>query len=434
MANEALLKALGTSGSGFDSVLGQVMQTTQNMQKSLMMKQQAAMKLDQQKQLVDYRTNAQLEANKELYGLKQQRTQAETARQTQEELYEKLNEEIDNADNAFKEFNREFGKVSYYGLMNPTFKAGFNQEQGRFTTQTYLNGKAVGTAEYEQRLNNASQTAQKIDDALDALAKGELATQAPEGAGDGIYLTANNVESYVEQLRDNPELADRFVNDSDKIRIARVTEDIEAEGEGDGSRGGGSGKSPLAEHIYQLNNMFGFDPVKSYNAVGDLSWMPTGTTEGKVTIDLNQGVGKTKEKIQEFFNQFGVDISTLPVGSETWDKVKNGDRSGLGGELDDYSKRIKWLRENDDVSRSNVDELFMLYEWMDQVPRIYAREEGQDPTAKLPPPEHMGINLNKTPDQNDSFLFYDMRERPSSSAESALMNQQATQKGRELRN
>ena len=316
MPNQALSEALSNSASGFNSALQSIMQTTQNLQKAQYAKQQMAAKLEQQKNLIDYRTDAQIRAKQEVY---------ETVEKPQAvaEKTKAITESFQNAVKKSSELRKKElfeNPASEYKLLNNIDFQPDEMPDGTFSPQPFMISEEGDLQQLSQReFDYMQEQAKEV-----ALVLQDIESRAEDlDEVDGYYDSEGNLQVGSNNYKDIIRSVQREGFDGNTAKALLAA---------DYSRSLSVKTSPKSETQKTWLNSAGFEfarLAKSMNA--EQTPIINITNDEGVVVDdrffredirkslkLNLALPYTENKkwIEDFTSNFEVDMSKIPLGNE----------------------------------------------------------------------------------------------------------------------
>lgn len=427
---ESFSRNISSSGSGFDAKLQALVGIGQAVKQSQVAKQRMQDQFQQQKDLIQFRSDTQLNKQLEYYDrvtrpqqeaqAKQQalQNQSATINESREAAMERKNEMLD-------EFYDNFDKVNEYGLYKPYFRVQQDKETGLYEPKIFVNDGEGGVQEVDEQqyrynvetLQNEAEWFSKLEEGLE---KGWFPEELPEGEGTRTVagqtverLTRQSASDIVRTARRNPEMAARFIADKSRYEIPSPMESEMEEGEGGLQGRNESGIFNSAIPYTNINEITDQNGFVEFNFVdqptGWNAWNPF-AGEGEVQnkqINLGQGqtISGATQQVQEIANDmYGIDLSKVNqiADENVRSQILRGNTEGLSGDEEDLADKIADLK-SDEQNSKYLDRLFKIYFGLPQIEKEW-RQRFSPPSLAGKDRRELYLNFGRNQGFSDIFV------------------------------
>ena len=390
MPNESLARAFETSAQGFQSKLSAVMGTVQNIQQTQMTKQQMRDKLEQQKGLIEFRSDIEFEKQKriqeEISGPAQQQAAQQSALEAQQESFNSAQEEArtwrGNFLDSKKNPAREFGFLD-----NVDFQP-VDRGDGTFVTMPVQFGEdgmePMDWGTYQREQADANQAAELLMNIRNQGA--ELAeVDSTQGEDGGINIGSNNYAQILNDVRREgyrgPTMQ-RLMAANQQERL-NVQTPVESRVEASRLNAFGSEMQRLAQRIgvdtsedQTIINIASDVPEQRGMIRSGLDWA-TGREAGthELSINMMNDYTRNAREIERFADNFGVDIKEIPKdntegGRAIRNAIMRGDSEAL--ESNGYDRYVSTAEGVKDLKELLGEDRFnFMMKYYAEVPANY---------------------------------------------------------------
>lgn len=376
-----LARAYQQTGSAYDQKAAQYANFFQSIKNTEVAKQQMQEEMDRQMELVEFKSDVQLDRQKEYFQeVTKPQQQQEAARQQLQQQMEQVQEQFKNAQESVRDLQdqqAEKNNLSKYNLGMFRYRVEPQLEGEQlvgaqpsiyFQPSEEANPQQVDYGTYRNEL-------EQLDDFgrfLSTLEDAELGESGVEEKG-GVeheYVGRGQKDQYIQQVKTNPEF--RW-QEYQKFKQGRLHPAEKQSADKSAS----SGKAPASKAystIGSLREALGGGTSKEFRFSQDVSWLPfAGETAGAKEIDFTSSVRGVKKQINDFFTQI-----VLPKGSsfdlgKLTRKQRNaiiaGDTSGefLDTVPDDMYNTVEDLASLTGTQKQTVEELVKYYNVYDEL-------------------------------------------------------------------
>lgn len=397
--------AVQVSGSGFDAKLNQLVGIGQAIKASQTARQQMQEQLRQQKELIQFRADTQLESQIDYYDrvtrpANEAEARAKAEQQREKARMQSLDAARERKNELIDEFNNDFGALREYNIFTPRFEIQQDEETGMYQTTVLAptqdgNVTQLDYQSYRSMAERMNDQAKWFEDVREGLQKGWFPETYPEGQKQQTIgqegrvverMTRSEAETVLETARKNPELAlsmrERFVEPA-----PFEAEDMEGSGSG-GARKDTRGATSFIASVNEFANENG---VVEFNyvpepSIGKGRWWGEAPERRSTTVNFNglQSVGQIRQTLSDTAQEvFELDLQQISrLDDQTRQQILAGDDEGLKGDEKDIARRVKTLRE--EGAEKEIDKLFILYYGLPSAINVWRERFGDIKIATMP--------------------------------------------------
>jgi hypothetical protein len=364
MPEQSFAQSIAISGSGFDQKLQGLMSVGQAIAQGQMMKTQMAQQLDQQKQLIDYRTDAQVRGQMEI----QAAQQPERQRQAFLEAYKDAEDQVKS---LVDDYSKRYIDVTTNGLGNARFFVDVNQATGMPEAKIYMPhlDQEVDYQTYIETMDSNLGMAKLYQDLRDGVTQGWFPQTSDSVTGEiveGQRVQAtdeiargvlSNIESTTDPITRRAYLEDWVERYQYPSKLGVVTDEATLPT---------PSRDTTAVHAARIVNMMSPDGRVTVRHVPEKKGLFGRKTsdESVRTIDVKnldvQGIYSEVETISEELYGFNIkDIGS--DGPEVMQAVLAGEAGAVPrGKFRDLAKKMEDLKD-DEIAKENFLKLYSFY-------------------------------------------------------------------------
>lgn len=428
MANgQQLQKSLQASGRGFDSMLESVMGAFSSIKQSQVEKQRIQEELESQKDLIQFRSDVQLEQQKKVFEeIKKPQLEAERQQQLLEERREAFKDAQQTTLKLANKFSEsQFRNVSKYNLLDPEFDIEpIQNEDGvveGYRPSVKIFGQEVSQPDFVETLRKRAEFGGFISSLEESAEDGGLSqsvSKQGEIAGETFRFStigSDNIGDVVTQIKQDPQFRETMFeiwNRSGESSLVSKKEPEET---------GKDRKTPVTDLIPFIGKMR--DQIKTGHktySFGEEGWWTDQDTT--FTIDFRGSVAGVQNQInralKETFFREDEEFDLSSLGNEARKAILSGDVGSIEENLE--GKKQEWavrLAEKTGGIKKQIDELVKFYNFYDYAyTEGYKVSQGTGGEGPLRSPSEVGIDLRNVPSDLSNIqqfrnIFFDVDEQ-----------------------
>jgi phage gp36-like protein len=288
------------SRQGFQTKLNAIGGIFEAVRGAQIAKQQMSQQLDAQKELIDYKTDAQFNLQKQVYEeIQKPQLEARAQAQQQEQIQKALADADKTANQRLERWTGEFSNVRRYNLLGQiNFRPRFDAETGQVSSVVYRDGEEVSYENYIDFANQAKRFGSWLSELESQV--DQLPEAPPVIDDEGTFvIDRKNAHDVLNMVKTNPQQAQQMWQLFESGKLKRADSYIDQPRNVDDSV---YGIVPLAS---QLNTLFGGSSTKTFAIDKRWGFNLLGK-EHVVELDIdNESIGSITHKIESFFDGLG---------------------------------------------------------------------------------------------------------------------------------
>ena len=310
-----LQDALDRTGGAFDNKLQQLTGIAQSVKAAQVRKQKMAQELQNKKDLIQFKSDVELQQQKEYY---EEVTKPQKQAEAQAEYMSNLQDSFTNAQESIRELsnkvtNKRFDTLSKYNLGEFSYDTKAVQKDGKiqgYQPEIYFRGQQIGYDEF----NNTLTSLKSFGDFLETLETSDLGTSRVEqreinGQQARVsYIGSDKVDDYISQIKSDEDFRYQEYLKYSQGNLVRPATKQEAD------KGVSGGKTPQTQSlplVGTLKESLGGETSKTYTFNQDVSNFFGGDISGEFTVDFTSSISGVKDQINNNIRE-----GLLPEGSE----------------------------------------------------------------------------------------------------------------------